>query len=152
MRGLVEDELFFCRPESGGTVLVGMDQDDPNREFNPETYYMDVPFKKMGRYYAHIMKRMPFLGNFRVSTAFGGLDVKTPDWNPGIGFLKGAPDNYYQIVGGSGHAFKLAPVIGKVVTEDVLGKPRSYDFSVFDINRLKAFSSDDFSGSFFINE
>ncbi len=148
----VEEFLFFCRPESGGTCLVGMDQDAPDRECNPDTYYMDVPFKKMGRYWAHLMKRMPFLGNFRVSTAFGGLDVKTPDWNPGIGFMEGAPDNYYQIVGGSGHAFKLAPVIGKVVSQELLGEEPSYDFSVFDINRLKAFGAEDFSGSFFINE
>lgn len=147
-----EDYLFFLRPESGGTVLIGMDQDDPNREFNPETYYMDVPFDKIGKYYEHIMKRMPFAAGFKLSTAFGALDVKTPDWNPGIGFLDGAPGNYYQIVAGSGHSFKLAPVFGKVVSEQILGETQSFDFSVFDINRLNKFSEADFSGSFFINE
>ncbi len=146
------DQLFFLRPESGGTALIGMDQDDPNREFNPDNYYMDVPFDKIGKYYENIINRLPFVKGFKLSTAFGALDVKTPDWNPGIGFLDGAPENYYQIIGGSGHAFKLAPVFGKVVSEEILGEKQSFDFSLFDINRLSKFSDDDFSGSFFINE
>lgn len=146
------DYLFFLRPESGGTALIGMDQDDPNREFNPDTYYMDVPFNKIGKYYEHLINRVPFLKGFTLSTAFGALDVKTPDWNPGIGFLDGAPENYYQIVAGSGHCFKLAPVFGKVVSEEILGEKKSYNFSQFDINRLRKFCDDDFCGSFFINE
>lgn len=148
----VEDCLFFLRPESGGTVLIGMDQDDPARDFRPESYYLDVPFDKFGRFYAHLIKRLPFAADYRLSTAFGGLDVKTPDWNPGVGFLAGAPENYYQLVGGSGHAFKLAPAFGKAVSEELLGEPLSFDFSLFDINRLTKFSDADFSGSFFINE
>lgn len=146
------DYLFFLRPESGGTALIGMDQDDPNRVFNPDSYYMDVPFDKIGKYYEHLLNRVPFIKGFKLSTAFGGLDVKTPDWNPGIGFFNGAPENYYQIVAGSGHCFKLAPVFGKVVAEEILGEKQSYDFSQFDINRLCKFSDADFCGSFFINE
>lgn len=146
------NQLFFLRPESGGTVLIGMDQDDPNRDFNPDTYYMDAPFDKIGKYYEHIVKRLPFVKGFKLSTAFGALDVKTPDWNPGVGFLDGAPENYYQVIAGSGHAFKLAPAIGKVVSEEILGESQSFDFTLFDINRLLKFSEADFSGSFFIND
>ena len=148
----VGDALSFCRPESGGTCLIGMDQDDPARDFDPETYYMDVPFKKMGSFYKKLTNRLPFLKGFRVSSAFGGLDVRTPDWNPGLGFMEGAPENYYQVIGGSGHALKLAPAIGLTAAEDILGEDRSLDMAVFDINRLKAFGGGSFEGSFSINE
>ena len=150
--GSMADALSFCRPESGGTCLIGMDQDDPDRDFNPETYYMDVPFKKMARFYEKLVWRLPFLAGFRVTAAFGALDVRTPDWNPGIGFMEGAPENYYQIVGGSGHAFKLAPAIGLTASEDILGMKRTLDLSIFDINRLKAFGRDQFGGTFAIND
>ena len=148
----VGDALSFCRPESGGTCLIGMDQDDPERDFDPAAYYMDVPFKKMGAFYKKLTQRLPFLGEFRVSSAFGGLDVRTPDWNPGLGFMEGAPENYYQVIGGSGHAFKLAPAIGRTVSEDILGKERSLDMSAFDIDRLRDFRDDSFAGSFSVNE
>lgn len=148
----VEEFLFFCRPESGGTALIGMDLEDPNRELNLDSYNMEIPFDKIGRYYEHLIKRMPFLSTFRISTVFGALDVKTPDWNPGMGFYDNGPDNYYQIVAGSGHAFKLAPVIGEVASQQILGEKLSFDISVFDINRLSQFDDSSFSGSFFINQ
>ena len=143
---------FFFRPESGGTALLGMDQDDPNRDFRPETYYLDVPFDKMGLYYEHICKRMPFAANFHLSKAFGALDVKTPDWNPALGIWTKGPDNLFQLIAGSGHAFKLAPAFGKTVSEMILGEPISYDISCFDVNRLQQFGLEDFSGKFFIKE
>ncbi len=150
--GSSKNFLFFLRPESGGTVLIGMDQDDPNRKIVPESYYMDVPFDKFGKFYEYLVKRLPFAKNFKVKTTFGALDLRTPDWNPGIGHLDDGPDGYYLSIGGSGHCFKLAPVMGKVIAESIIGKTTSFDFSIFDINRLNQFSGDSFSGSFFVDE
>lgn len=150
--GSTKDFLFFLRPESGGTVLIGMDQDDPNREIVPESYYMDVSFDKFGKFYEYLIKRLPFVKNFKVQTTFGALDLRTPDWNPGIGHLDDGPDGYYLAIGGSGHCFKLAPVMGKVIAESILGRVTSFDFSMFDVNRISQFCDDSFSGSFFVDE
>ena len=35
-----------------------------------------------------------------------------------------------------GHGFKLAPVVGKILTELVLDLPPSYDLSPFKLNRF----------------
>ena len=147
-----EEFLFFLRPESGGTVLIGMDQDLPDREIVPETYYMDAPFDRIGKYYEHLVKRMPFIAGYRLQTAFGALDLRTPDWNPGVGFLADGPEGFYLAVGGSGHSFKLAPALGEVISQELTGEAPSFDFSIFDVNRLRSFTDADFGGSFFINE
>jgi len=150
--GSSENFLFFLRPESGGTVLIGMDQDDSNREIVPESYYMDVPFDKFGKFYEYLIKRLPFAKKFKIQTTFGALDLRTPDWNPAIGYLDNGPEGYYLAIGGSGHCFKLAPVMGKVIAESILNETTSFDFSIFDVNRLNKYSDDSFSGSFFVNE
>ncbi len=38
----------------------------------------------------------------------------------------------------SGHGFKLAPVIGKVLSELILDRPSSYDLTPFKINKPRS--------------
>ena len=93
---------------------------------------------------------MPFLSTFRISLY---LEPRCKTLiGIRLGFYDNGPDNYYQIVAGSGHAFKLAPVIGEVASQQILGEKLSFDISVFDINRLSQFDDSSFSGSFFINQ
>lgn len=147
-----ENFLFFLRPESGGTVLIGMDQEDPDKVIKPASYYFDPSFDRLGKYLEYLSNRLPFTQNYALQTTFGALDLRTPDWNPGIGYIENGPEGYFVAVGGSGHAFKLSPAFGEVISQMILGEEPIFDFSIFDVNRLTKFTDEDFHGSFFISE
>jgi sarcosine oxidase, subunit beta len=68
-----------------------------------------------------------------VKRSFTGLYETTPDWQPIIDCL---PGNIHVAVGFSGHGFKLAPVIGDIVADNVCGSKARYDTSIFDLNRF----------------
>jgi sarcosine oxidase, subunit beta len=67
----------------------------------------------------------------------GGLYDVTPDWHPIIGFSRKLT-NLFNAVGLSGHGFKLAPAIGMLSAEIILGrKPTNIDHKFFSETRFE---------------
>ena len=62
-----------------------------------------------------------------------------PDWNPVLDAAPGL-DGLYVACGFSGHGFKLAPMIGKLLAQLLLDQPREIDISPY---RLSRFSEGD---------
>jgi len=59
----------------------------------------------------------------------------TPDWNPVLGALPGV-EGLFVAYGFSGHGFKLSPIVGRLVAQQVLGLPTDYPLEPYALARF----------------
>jgi glycine/D-amino acid oxidase-like deaminating enzyme len=72
------------------------------------------------------MRRYPEMSGGRFHNGYASLYDLTSDWQPIVGALPGL-DGLYGSLGSSGHGFKLAPIIGRIVAQLVLGEETDRD-------------------------
>lgn len=133
--------LQYIRPESGGELLFGnsdlreLDIADPDRYSNhADETFLELTAEKVGN-------RFPGLADAAVSSSYAGCYDVTPDWNPVISAtgIKGL----IVAAGFSGHGFKIAPSVGRLVADLVLDG-RSADPRIPDEDfRLSRFADGD---------
>ena len=75
-----------------------------------------------------LRRRVPAYADASWEGGFAGTYDYTPDWNPLIGWAPGL-EGLYLALGWSGHGFKLAPSVGEVVADEVLGREPAIDVS-----------------------
>ena len=129
-----ENKMYF-RPSTGGVVLVGTgDYGDPIVDPDALSEALDEDF--VLRQGGQIARRMPsFADAALVDSWVGAYDI-TPDWNP----VLGAPGGWEQLVlayGFSGHGFKLAPAVSKVLAQTVLGETPDVDIAAYHHGRFE---------------
>lgn len=83
-----------------------------------------------------LRERMPSYGDAAWVGGFAGAYDYTPDWNPIVGWAPGA-EGLYLALGWSGHGFKLAPSVGEVVADHVVGKEPQIDVSPLALERFE---------------
>jgi sarcosine oxidase subunit beta len=71
-----------------------------------------------------------------------GYYDSTPDGQPFLGGVDGL-DGYFQAAGFSGHGFMLAPAVGRVMAELILGRETSLPIEPFSYKRFQANSAQD---------
>ncbi|MGZ8802368.1 MAG: NAD(P)/FAD-dependent oxidoreductase [Mycobacterium sp.] len=110
--------LQYVRPEVGGDILFGnsdlsdVEQVDPDNYLNRATdAFVDVTVDKAGT-------RFPGFADAAISSSYAGCYDVTPDWNP---VISAAPlDGLVIAAGFSGHGFKIAPAVGRLVADIVV--------------------------------
>ena len=110
--------LQYVRPEAGGEILFGnSDLADP-AEADPDDYsnrateeFVDITVDK-------VSTRFPGLTNASLSSSYAGCYDVTPDWNPVIS--RTDIDGLVVAAGFSGHGFKIAPAVGRLVADLVV--------------------------------
>ena len=110
--------LQYVRPELGGEILFGnSDLADP-AEADPDDYsnraseeFVDITVDK-------VSTRFPGLTNASISSSYAGCYDVTPDWNPVIS--RTDIDGLVVAAGFSGHGFKIAPAVGRLVADLVV--------------------------------
>ncbi len=122
--------LQYVRPEVGGDILFGnsdlsahdlaADEPDPDNYLNRATdAFVDVTVDKVGT-------RFPGFADAAISSSYAGCYDVTPDWNPVISTT--GLDGLVVAAGFSGHGFKIAPAVGRLVADIVIdghsGDPR----------------------------
>jgi glycine/D-amino acid oxidase-like deaminating enzyme len=128
----VENKMYF-RPESDmilvGTGDYGAPVDDPDdMDVRPDE---DLVVRQ-ARQIAH---RVPSFADAEiVGSWFGPYDI-TPDWNPVLGAAPGV-DGLYLACGFSGHGFKLAPMVGRVLAQIALGRKPDVDIAPYRLSRF----------------
>lgn len=130
-----KDKMYF-RPATGGVVLVGTgDYGDPITD--PDGMDENIGDDFVLRLGVQVAHRMPSFGDAQLTDSWVGAYDITPDWNPVLGFV---PDFGGLMVnfGFSGHGFKLAPAIGKVQAQTVLGQATDVDISGYGLDRFAA--------------
>jgi glycine/D-amino acid oxidase-like deaminating enzyme len=126
----------YLRPETGGLILVGSTRDtvvpgDPDA-------YEDRP---SGDHTAEVLTRlarlMPGAASAAITGGWSGMYEVSPDWNPIMGTARGVAGLHYA-VGFSGHGFKLSPVVGILMAEQVLdGRARTVDIAPYRLERFQ---------------
>ncbi|MCV7168806.1 FAD-binding oxidoreductase [Mycobacterium manitobense] len=110
--------LQYIRPETGGDVLFGnsdladIAEADPDRYLNRATdEFVDVTVEKVGT-------RFPGFTAAAITGSYAGCYDVTPDWNPVISAT--GVTGLFVAAGFSGHGFKIAPAVGRLVADLVI--------------------------------
>ena len=129
-----ENKMYF-RPSTGGVVLVGTgDYGDPIVDPDAMSEALDEDFVLLQG--SQITRRMPSFADAALADSWVGAYDITPDWNP----VLGAPAGWEQLVlayGFSGHGFKLAPAVGKILAQTVLGETPDVDIAAYHHGRFE---------------
>lgn len=113
--------LQYVRPEIGGEILFGnsdlpgypdIDPADPDDYLNRATDdFVDITIEKVGT-------RFPGFPEAAISSSYAGCYDVTPDYNP---VISPAPmDGLLIAAGFSGHGFKIAPAVGRLIADLVI--------------------------------
>ncbi|MGN6380615.1 MAG: NAD(P)/FAD-dependent oxidoreductase [Gaiellales bacterium] len=86
---------------------------------------------------AGLAARWPSLAGAEWARGWAGAYDCTPDWHPLLGPAPGL-EGLHLAVGWSGHGFKLAPAVGRVVADSVLGLEPEVDVSQLAPGRFEA--------------
>ena len=131
--------LQYVRAEgSDGQILFGnsdlaeLEPADPDDYLNRATDdFIDITVEKIGT-------RFPGLTNPSIASTYAGCYDVTPDFNPVIS--QTAIDGLIVAAGFSGHGFKIAPAVGRLIADLVVdGKSLDADIPAADF-RLSRFS------------
>jgi sarcosine oxidase subunit beta len=126
---------IYLRPETGGLLLLGNTRDDlapgdpDGYEDRPDpAYTLDA----VGR----LARLMPAAAEAPIVGGWCGMYEVSPDWNPIMGTAAGVAGLHYA-VGFSGHGFKLSPVVGLLMAEQVTeGRGRTIDITPYRLERF----------------
>ena len=107
--------LQYLRQETGGAVLYG-NSDHSNPEFaDPDNYTNHADTEFIETAIGKLDHRLPTLPDPRISASYAGCYDTTPDYNPIIG-----PTDVpalFVAAGFSGHGYKIAPAVGRLVAD-----------------------------------
>ena len=110
--------LQYIRPEPGGEILFGnsdlreLEIADPDNYLNRASDdFIDLTVQKVGT-------RFPGFTDAAISGSYAGCYDVTPDWNPVIS--AGPLDGLVIAAGFSGHGFKIAPAVGRLIADLVI--------------------------------
>ncbi len=121
---------FYCQQLPKGSFVTGIG--DPREPKGRDTghswqFLADVASK--------VVEILPLLARLRVVRQWSGLYNVTPDAQPILGPVE-RPANFWLACGFSGHGFMLAPVVGLISAQMILGLKPEMDISLLDLGRF----------------
>jgi sarcosine oxidase, subunit beta len=125
---------IYFRCHSGRQVMVG-DTADGEALATPDNTQADVPLAHIADIGAKLARRMPAFADAGLAASWTGVYDVTPDWNPVLGPLPGI-EGLHVAFGFSGHGFKLAPMIGRIVAQSALGMVPDLPLAPYSIERF----------------
>jgi glycine/D-amino acid oxidase-like deaminating enzyme len=145
---LIDTSLgLFAKPEGGRLMMAGSveTKEPPTPPIDPDNYSEGVDFDTVDKCARLVTRRFPAMSRGESTGGYTSLYDITPDWNPILGALPGI-EGLFCAAGSSGHGFKLAPAVGEIMAELVLGsepeeEARSGDLDMFRLSRFAEESS-----------
>jgi glycine/D-amino acid oxidase-like deaminating enzyme len=128
-------EATYMRPMGDGRWLFGRGYPKPYFDVDPYNYKESADEQFVMDIYEDWCQRIPALQGSRMLHAYAALYDVTPDWIPFVG-PRSDIDGYYDASGGSGHAFKTGPIIGRELAEWIVTNTVRDDFRQFSFDRL----------------
>ncbi len=122
--------LYFSQ-SMRGEIVGGVTNHDV-----PEGLNMDSSHKFLGIYAKAVVKTCPILGALKVLRQWAGCYDLTPDANPIVGEVDGV-DGFYQASGFMGHGFMMAPVMGRILAENIANSTHIPMFERWNLRRFK---------------
>ncbi len=134
IKDLTTGNKMYFRPAGGGVVLVGTgDHGDPVA--GPDAMDENVGHDFVLHQGGQLAHRMPSFAEAAPRASWVGPYDITPDWNPVLGPAPGL-DGLTLAFGFSGHGFKLAPAVGLVLAQQVLGQEPDVDIAAYGLGRF----------------
>jgi sarcosine oxidase subunit beta len=125
-------QSMYAKPEPGGDFLVGgVDRPRVDRALGLE----GVTIEYLQTIQAALEKRLPRCADAEVVDTWSGIITASPDWYQIVGVPEGL-ENFYNVVGGSGHGFKEAPGFAESIAHDILGRAPEVDLSPYRLERF----------------
>ncbi|NIM46059.1 MAG: FAD-dependent oxidoreductase [Nitrososphaeria archaeon] len=126
----------YFRPETGGLVLAGGGKEE-EESINPDDYDDGVSFDYISDLSEKMIQRVFLFKDAGYVRGWTGIDGAPPDWHPILGEVPGL-EGFICAAGFSGHGFKLAPVVGRLISELIVdGKTSTLDISPLSVERFK---------------
>lgn len=102
----------------------------------PDTAQGDVPLEFVVELGAQVAARFPGRDEAALASSWTGVYDVTPDWNPVLGPV---PEVQGLVVGFgfSGHGFKLALAVGRVLAQAALGQPTDVPLASYALERFR---------------
>jgi glycine/D-amino acid oxidase-like deaminating enzyme len=126
----------YLRPETGGLILVGNTR-DTLAPGDPDAYEDRPGAEHTTEVLTRLTRLMPGASSAAITGGWSGMYEVSPDWNPIMGTAAGVSGLHYA-VGFSGHGFKLSPVVGILMAEQVLdGRARTVDITPYRLERFR---------------
>ena len=121
---------IYCQQVPHGGFLMGLG--DPNEI---KDYNIDSTWHFMQEMAAKITFILPLIKELRVVRQWAGLYDLTPDKTQILGAVDQVP-GFYVAAGFSGHGFMIAPVVGKLMAEVMLGIETEYPIDMYGFDRF----------------
>lgn len=121
---------IYCQQVPHGGFVMGLG--DPNEV---KDYNTDSTWHFMQEMAAKITFILPVLKELRVVRQWAGLYDLTPDKTQILGAVAEVP-GFFVAAGFSGHGFMIAPVVGKLMAEVMLGKEPDYPIDMYGFQRF----------------
>jgi glycine/D-amino acid oxidase-like deaminating enzyme len=134
VKDLTTANKMYFRPATGGVVLLGTgDHGDPLLAADDidEVVKDDFVLLQGGQ----LARRLTDFDQAAPTASWVGAYDITPDWNPVLGPVAGI-EGLILAYGFSGHGFKLAPALGKVLAQSALGLAQDVDLRPYRLSRF----------------
>jgi glycine/D-amino acid oxidase-like deaminating enzyme len=125
----------YLRPETGGLILVGNTRDTvvPG---DPDACPARPEAAETAELLARLQRLLPAAETAAVTGGWCGMYEVSPDWNPILGTAARVAGLHYA-VGFSGHGFKLSPIVGRLMAEQVCdGAAQTVDIAPYRLERF----------------
>ncbi|MEW6723580.1 MAG: FAD-binding oxidoreductase [Bacillota bacterium] len=121
---------FYVQQTPHGSFIMGMGDPNEPKDFNIGQSWQFL--EEMAKCIDH---HLPLLSELRVVRQWSGLYNITPDAQPILGQVPGLR-GYTMAIGFSGHGFMLAPMVGELIAQDILGQELSLPIDMLDLGRF----------------
>ena len=120
---------YYIQQRPHGSIICGM-----SPEGHPEDYEKKTTWQFLEAMSKTLVRLLPRTRGIRVARQWSGMYDMTPDAQPIIGETD--VKNFFHSTGYSGHGFMLAPVAGKILSQQISGQKPDIDFSMLDYRRF----------------
>jgi len=126
-------QRMYAKPEPGGDFIVGgIDRPEVDRDAGLEGVTIDY----LNKVQKVLGTRLPAYADAEVVETWSGIITTSPDWYQIVGVPDGY-ENFYNILGGSGHGFKEAPGFAEQIAQEILGRDPNCDLDPYRFERFK---------------
>jgi sarcosine oxidase, subunit beta len=122
--------LYFSQ-SMRGEIVGGISNEDV-----PPGIDMSSSHRFLALYGRALVRTCPVLGSVKVLRQWAGCYDLTPDANPIVGQVDGV-DEFYQASGFMGHGFMMAPVMGRLLAQNIAERTELPMFERWSLRRFK---------------
>ncbi len=128
-------DATYYRPLGQNRFIIGRGFPKDYVDVDPYNYKSTADADFISDVQARVERRFASFAGMKLIEAYAALYDVTPDWYPFVGPRSGIA-GYADFSGGSGHGFKIAPAIGRELSQWLLTGNVADDFRQFSHDRI----------------